>query len=527
MLRDKDNQLSFYAVLYNKIPKNHILKLISKVVDFSFITKLLEKSYNRYYGRPAKHPEMMVKLLLLQHLYNLSDEKVIEEASLNLAYLWFLGINPDEELPHPSLLAKFRRHRLEDVTLDEILVEIVRQCVEKGILEDTGISIDSTHTEANTFKATPERVMKRLAKKIFKTYEEETGKKLPENIDQNIPNYKEIKDHKEAKQVMKDYLEKKIEELEKIIVQDKNPKTAQNIENAKEILNDPKFIEQKGMRSLVDQDARVGHKSKNQHFFGYKTEFTMTTKERIITAVTVANGAYVDGTEFNELLELTKKTGLKIEEVYGDKAYFRKPILDKISETQAKAYIPVSEVVYRIDEEKFNYNKDSDEWFCQNGNSTVRKSLKTKKDGYQYYNYYFKKDICQNCPLRKECISEKTKYKILHVGINATEFYSISQKQKSPEFKEKYKNRACHEGKNGEMKNHHGLGRARGYGLKSMLTQAKLTAIAVNLKRIAAMLSYKSPLFLNFISNMLKFRSVLQENPILRRGKDKKGLLFQ
>ena len=83
----------------------------------------------------------------------------------------FLDINPEEELPHPSLLAKFRVHKLQDVTLDEIIIEIVNQCVEKGIIKDTGISIDSTHTEANTFKATPERVMKRLANKIFKTLE--------------------------------------------------------------------------------------------------------------------------------------------------------------------------------------------------------------------------------------------------------------------------------------------------------------------------------------------------------------------
>ena len=92
---------------------------------------------------------------------------MIEDTSLNLAYMWFLGINPDEDLPDPSLLAKFRVHKLKDITSDEIITEIVNQCVKKGIIKDTGISIDATHTEANTFKATPERVMKRLAKKIF------------------------------------------------------------------------------------------------------------------------------------------------------------------------------------------------------------------------------------------------------------------------------------------------------------------------------------------------------------------------
>lgn len=75
------------------------------------------------------------------------------------------------------------------------------------------------------------------------------------------------------------------------------------------------------------------------------------------------------------------------------------------------------------------------------------------------------------------------------VGLNTPEFYGYSQEQKTEEFKEAYKKRACQEWKNGEMKNFHGLDRARGYGLKSMSTQAKLTAIAVNLKRIAKILA--------------------------------------
>ena len=56
--------------------------------------------------------------------------------------------------------------------------------------------------------------MKRLAKKIFKTLEEENGE-VPEAINQDIPNYKEIEDHKEAKETMKSYLrgnDRKVEE---------------------------------------------------------------------------------------------------------------------------------------------------------------------------------------------------------------------------------------------------------------------------------------------------------------------------
>ena len=172
-----------------------------------------------------------------------------------------------------------------------------------------------------------------------------------------------------------------------------------------------------------------------------------------------------------------------------DKAYFKKPILDDIKEIGAKPYIPVSAMAYRIDEEKFSYNKDSDEWFCVQGNKTeIKKYYKDKREK-EYYKYYFEKEKCRNCPLRENCVSGTRVGRVLVIGINTPEFYGYSQEQKTEEFKEKYKKRACQEWKNGEMKNFHGLNRARGYGLKSMSRQAKLTAIAVNLKRIASILS--------------------------------------
>lgn len=493
MLKNKkDMQLSIYSVLYGKIPDNHILKVIKDCIDFGFINELLENSYSKYYGRPAKEPELMVKLLVLQYFYDLSDVRVIEDSSLNLAYMYFLGINPEDELPHPSLLAKFRKHKLSDQMQDEILTKIVSQCVEKGILKSSGISIDTTHSEANTFKATPERVMKHLAKKVFKAINEENGE-VPETINQEIPEYKEIEDHKEAKATMKAFLEETMTEVEEQLELEMYPKTKEILENAKEIINDPKFIEQKGVRSIVDQEARVGHKSKTEHFFGYKTEYMITTEDRIITAVRVNDGAYVDGTQFHELIDLTQKSGVTIEEVYGDKAYFKKPILDKINELGAKPYIPVSAMAYRIDEDLFSYNKDSDEWFCVQGNKTEGKKYYKDKREKEYYKYSFEKEQCRSCPLRESCIKEKRIGRILAISINTPEFYGYSQEQKTNEFKEKYRKRACQEWKNGEMKNFHGLGRARGYGLKSMSTQAKLTALAVNLKRIASILSSKKP----------------------------------
>ena len=88
---------------------------------------------------------------------------------------------------------------------------------------------------------------------------------------------------------------------------------------------------------------------------------------------------------------------------------------------------------------------------------------------------------------------KKGKARVLMVTASVPIFYEISQEQKKPEFLEKYKKRAAQESKNAEMKRFHGMSRARGWGLRSMQIQAKLTAIAVNLKRIAAITGRINP----------------------------------
>ena len=490
MLRKEKKQLSFYSVLYDKIPKDHILKKIDEAVDFSFVNDLLKGSYCEDFGRPAKEPELLMRLLFLQKLYDLSDVRIIEEAGYNLAFLWFLGLNPEDNLPEASLLAKFRTQRLKENTLDEVLVEIVRQCVEKGIIKGKGIGVDTTHMEANCVKKVPERMMRQLARRIFLGLEKDLGK-IPETVDTNIPDVKEVNDHKEAKQILREYLLKAIGQAEAV----GGEETKKAVEEAKEILADEKFILQKGVRSLVDKDARVGYKSKTDSFFGYKAEIMMTAEERIITAVDAHSGEYVDGNDFDELLERTLKSGTLINELYGDKAYFRKNILEKIDEIGADSYIPVSASAYRIDEKLFSYNKDSDQWFCCMGNHTVSKRHRiTPRDKahskkQEVVVYKFDKALCVACNHRQECMGAQTgKARELNVSKSTPLFYEHSQRQKEPKFIEKYAARAGVEWKNGELKRFHGMGRARGFGLASVQTQVKLTAIAVNLKRIGNIL---------------------------------------
>ena len=96
MIKDYDQlslTLSQGHPLYDKIiPKNHPLRLINEQIDFSFVTA----QYPIDDGRPAYSPKVMFKLLFLKVLYPLSDERVIQEAQLNMAYTYFLNLEPDD-----------------------------------------------------------------------------------------------------------------------------------------------------------------------------------------------------------------------------------------------------------------------------------------------------------------------------------------------------------------------------------------------------------------------------------------------
>jgi len=248
-------------------------------------------------------------------------------------------------------------------------------------------------------------------------------------------------------------------------------------------------------------------------------EYALTTDGHLITAVGVHDGAYVDGTDFNELYERSKQSGLNITAVYGDKAYFKKEILEALKADETKAYIPVSASSYRINEELYSYNKDSDQWVCVRGNRTLSRTMKKskRKNGNETicYEYVFDKEECVGCPLRSECIkTAATKGKRLRIGTSTGDYYEHSQWAKTWEFQDEYRKRASIEWKNAELKRFHGLARAKGYGLRSVSTQAKLTALAVNLKRIAALassLKSEFQVFLIKIRQLIFFSRDLKE----------------
>ena len=128
--------LSPYQGLYDAIiPANHLLRRIKENIDFSFVNPMLRKQYCENFGRPAKEPELMFKLLFLKKLYDLSDERLINSAQTDMAYKYFLDMEPEARMVDPSLLTKFRKTRITEDILEEMLKETIQQALDKGLIK--------------------------------------------------------------------------------------------------------------------------------------------------------------------------------------------------------------------------------------------------------------------------------------------------------------------------------------------------------------------------------------------------------
>jgi transposase len=150
---DRSEALFYYFRLDDQIPETHLLRLIDKHISFAFVREKLKESYSDT-GRPSIDPELLLRILLIGYLYGITSErKLVEELRMHLAWRWFTGLGFDQEIPHHSTFSKNRHGRFQESKLFEELVEqIVRQCVEVGLVQGRHLSVDGSFVEANASK---------------------------------------------------------------------------------------------------------------------------------------------------------------------------------------------------------------------------------------------------------------------------------------------------------------------------------------------------------------------------------------
>lgn len=478
MLPENKLQFSDYSSLYDLIiPKDNLLRRINDIVDFSFVREELVTKYCQDNGRMAQDPVRMFKYLLLKTIYDMSDESVVERSRYDMSFKYFLGMMPEDEVINASSLCKFRKLRLKDTDLLKMLIgKTVEIAIEKGIIKGTTLIVDATHTPSRSNPVEASDLLKFRAKQLVKSVCDHD-----EALEQTLP----------SKDICKDlpstigYTEKLVAVVESNEILSSIPNIKERLEVAKETLEDIKEN-----KSLVkDKDARVGHKTADTSFLGYKTHIGITD-ERLIVGAVVTSGEKGDGPILPKLLEQAENNGVKVDTIIGDAAYSGRDNLRLANEKDIELVAKLNPVISngnRGENEKFDYNKDAGMFVCPAGHMAVRKKIDKRsriENRSDRYFYYFDIQKCKVCPQRDGCYQEGAKKKTYTVRILAPEFLSQIEFEQSERFRIKSKERYKIEAKNAELKHVFGYDRAESYGIDSMRMQGAMAIFAANLKRI-------------------------------------------
>lgn len=470
-------KLSPYMGLYDLIvPKDNMLRQINDLVDFTFVYEELKDKYCLDNGRNAIDPIRMFKYLLLKTIHDLSDVDIVDRSKYDMSFKYFLDMTPEEEVIDPSSLTKFRKLRLKDINLLDLLInKTVEIALEKEIIKSKSIIVDATHTKARYNQLKPKEVLMERSKKLRKVIYQ-----IDESMKSKFPS-------KTKTDVLEDeiaYSQKLIEVIEKEETLIQYPAVKEQLNLLKETVADD--LEQ--IKCSKDHDAKVGHKTADSSFFGYKTHLAMS-EERIITAAVITTGEKNDGKQLQTLIEKSEDAGIQVETVIGDAAYSEKDNI-KYSKTNkinlvAKLNPSVTQG-FRSKEDEFEFNKDAGMYVCKAGHLAIRKARTGKKNTgtNQVDTYYFDIDKCKRCPLREGCYKEGAKSKTYSVSLKSTEHLDQAEFQESEYFKQKSKERYKIEAKNSELKHRHGYDVSTSSGLIGMEMQGAMAIFTVNLKRI-------------------------------------------
>ena len=478
-------QFSNYSGLYDiVVPKDHLLRQINDLIDFSFVYEELVSKYSSNNGRRAECPIRLFKYLLLKVIYDLSDVDIVQHSRYDMSYKYFLGMVPEEDVIDPSTLTKFRKLRLKDVELLDMLIgKTVAIAIEKGIIKSNSIIVDATHSGSRSNPYSPIQALKLRSKQLRKVlYDTQEGIKdiLPsKNTDDNL-------EHELA------YTQSLLDKVSEDKILINIPKVQERLNLLKETLEDI----QDHYTTSKDKDARVGHKTRDDHFFGYKSHIAMTP-ERIITAATVTSGERGDGPQLPELVEKSRQNGIEVDTVIGDTAYSGDSNLKKAKEEGYRIVAKVNPSISqgsRSESEQWEYNKDAGMYICPAGHMAIRKAKQGKKNHLwnQTLTYYFDVEKCKTCALREGCYKAGAKFKTYSVTIKTDTQQEQLAFQETTEFKEIYRNeRYKIEAKNAELKNVLGYDRAESYGIEAMQMQGAITMFAANIKRIIKLMAAK------------------------------------
>jgi IS5 family transposase len=480
------------TIYKNLIPEDTILYKINQVIDFSFVNEACSDLYSLEIGRPVINtPERMFRSAIVQYLNDFSDRQMEHSARFDIITKWFIGIPIEDRSYDHSALGDFR-DRLGEKRWKKLFFVILKQIEDAGFAKGNQ-SVDATHVIANIaipgtiglIRQGIKAIMEEIETVDPKLFEELGGKKTAdkkEKLHTLKPDEKKTKlvDVVEEARAIRDKAEKlespsvkqKIEQLNQILnenIEEKNGKVQKKKEHVKN-----KLV------SLVDEDARHGAKSDSKPFTGYKANI-MKSDDGFVTNIIGTAGNTYDGDVLLPLVDEKTENSSKPQKIRGDTHYGSAENRFQMLQRRITVVAPIQEgfnPTGLLSQDKFILDKTS--VTCPAGNRTMISNY-NKKEGTT--KFYFKKEICNQCLLKDQCTKQEGR--TITIGKHHDLVMEAKEYNKTQDFKDDMKERAHIEPKNAEMKRFHGMERARYWGLTKVNVQFIITAIAVNVKRLA------------------------------------------
>jgi len=414
------------------------LRLLDGHVSFDFVHEKLRDSYSDT-GRPSIDPEVLLRILLLEYLYGITSErKLVEELRMHLAGRWFTGLGFDQEIPHHSTFSKNRHGRFQESKLFEQLFEqIVKQCVEVGLVRGKELSVDGSFVEANAAK------------------------------ESRIPR-EQLAEAARVNHTVRQY----VEELEQ-----QNP------------VEEP--VHPQDQVSTTDPDSTYATKGGVPARLGYYDNYLVDNHSCVIVGVqaTAARMSQETVAAQDMLDRFARWQGRAPDSVAADTTYGNGEFLQWLADRNITPYMRTRDSIHRkrspfFGPERFTYEPEHNRYICPAGQPLNYGGRVYRNRAFNYIGTGKK---CGPCSLRPQCTSAAFRGLIIHQ--NEPDRQHARELVHTPEFAQAQRQRKKVEALFAELKNQIGLRRLRLRRLKFVREQFFLAAAAQNIKRLVRFLS--------------------------------------
>ncbi len=434
----RSEALFYYFRLEDQVPENHLLRLIDQHISFEFVREQLKDSYSEN-GRPSIDPELLLRILLVGYLYGITSErKLVEELRMHLAWRWFTGLGFDQEIPHHSTFSKNRHGRFQKSKLfEELFEQIVRQCVEVGLVQGKHLSVDGSFVEANAAK------------------------------ESRIPR-EQLGEAAQVNQTVRQYL---------VELEQQNP------------VEEP--VHQQDQVSTTDPDSTYATKGGTPARLGYYDNYLVDNDSCVIVGVqaTAARMSQETVAAQDMLTRFTQWQGRTPESVAADTTYGNGEFLQWLADRSITPYMRTRDSIHRKNSpfygpERFTYQPESNSYRCPAGEQLNYVGLNVRNRAHAYIGSGKR---CGACSQKTQCTSGRYKYLAIHMDEPARQ--RARELANTPEFAHAQRQRKKVEALFAELKNQIGLRRLRLRRLKFVREQFFLAAAAQNIKRLVRFLS--------------------------------------